>query len=269
MVASAGLALVVWRGKIGVAGLASSSLTVALAATALGAGASTIPRCRAALLRPLGLDPASAVHAVAAVAFVLTLGLAAVDFVALRAEAETTIPLSPSDPLVALLGDTALAGAAVGWGQTRGLRATLDRLGVKPIGVGGALGALAVAALFHVLIGFLEHAEGVLLPDVAALEERFRYEFVGMPPVVGAVVLSLAVGAGEEILFRGALQPRVGVGLTALVFAATHVQYQLPGVVMIFAMGVVLGILRRRTSTTFVASVHALYDIGAFLLPGL
>jgi hypothetical protein len=70
---------------------------------------------------------------------------------------------------------------------------------------------------------------------------------------------------GEEILFRGALQPRLGIGLSAALFAVLHVQYQIPGILMIFAVGVGLGLVKRRTSTTFTIVVHVVYDLAAFL----
>ncbi len=127
--------------------------------------------------------------------------------------------------------------------------------------------AIAVALGFQLIIGVMEHLESVLLPSVHALEDRFGYEFVGLPPWVGAVLTSVAAGVGEEVLFRGALQPRLGVVLTAVLFGALHVQYQVPGMIMIVLMGIALGVLKNRTSTSFTALVHVLYDIGAFLIP--
>jgi hypothetical protein len=44
------------------------------------------------------------------------------------------------------------------------------------------------------------------------------------------------------------------------------VQYQVPGIVMIFAVGLALGLLKQWTSTTFTVIVHVVYDLGAFLL---
>jgi membrane protease YdiL (CAAX protease family) len=155
----------------------------------------------------------------------------------------------------------------VGLGLTRSWRASLARLDIRPLTVRQLGIALAVTVLFHLVIGLLEHLESVFLPSIHALEERFGYDFVGLPPWVAAVLTSIAAGVGEEVLFRGALQPRLGVVLTALLFGALHVQYQVPGMVMIVLMGIALGVLKNRTSTTFTACVHALYDIGAFLLP--
>jgi uncharacterized protein len=129
--------------------------------------------------------------------------------------------------------------------------------------------ACAAALAFHVVVAGLEWTESVLLPDLHALEDRFDYEFVGIPPLVGAVLVSVAAGVGEELLFRGALQPRVGVGPSAALFAVLHVQYQLPGMLMIFVVGVALGALKRRTATTFTILVHVFYDLGAFLVDSL
>lgn len=266
--ASGALAMLVWRHGVSLMDLDPPTLAAMLLAVSLLAIVGLVRRVRAMLLPPLGLDPDSAVHGVSAAAFVLTLGVAAVDFVRLQDAPEGLISLTPADPFISLAGDLALALAAIGFMQTRGLRAALARLDLRWLTPRQLVGAVVAAALFHVGIGILEFAEGVFLPTTYAREERFRFEFVGLPPVAGAVLIAAAVGLGEEVVFRGALQPRVGVVLSSLVFAATHVQYQLPGVAMIFLLSLALGVLRRRTSTTFTACVHALYDLGAFLLPG-
>jgi len=39
------------------------------------------------------------------------------------------------------------------------------------------------------------------------------------------------------------------------------------GMLVIVLIGVTLGVLKERTSTTFTAFVHVLYDVGAVLLP--
>jgi len=39
------------------------------------------------------------------------------------------------------------------------------------------------------------------------------------------LLLGLSAGIGEEITLRGALQPKLGLALTSLLFAALHVQY--------------------------------------------
>jgi uncharacterized protein len=254
------------RLHIGIGDFSAGALAAALAIAGVVGLALLFPRVRAAALRPLGLNPDSGVHTVVAVAAVVTVAAAAVLFRELQREPPSPIPSYVSDEVVALLGDAGLALAGVGFLVTRGLRATLDRLDVRPIRVRAVLLALTAAAVFHLVVGLMEHAETIWLPEMSRLEDRLQYEFVGVPPWLGAVLVSVTAGVGEELVFRGALQPRLGIVLTALVFAAFHVQYQLPGMAMIFVVGLALGVLKRRTSTTFTACVHVFYDIGAFVL---
>lgn len=263
------LAILVWRFRLDLADVPFSLLAVVLA-VAGGMSAACLSRsAREWLLRPLRLHPESAVHTVCAIAFALALLLSAGDFVALQSGPDGATPIYPTDPFTSLLSDTTLAMAGVGLMQTRNLRATIARLDLKPVGARQLAWAVLAAACLLAGIGLMERAESVLFPAVYALENRFEYEFVNIPPFVGAILVSVSAGAGEEILFRGAIQPRFGVVLTALIFAATHTQYQVPGLIMIFLMGLALGVMKQRTSTTFAAGVHVLYDIGAFLLPDL
>jgi len=260
-------AAVVWRFGIGLGTLSPFLLLVALFAFGGALALLLIPPVGARILRAMGLDPASPVHRVVAVAFVLTVIDAVALFAELAESGPVQMPFYPSDPLVSLMTDVALALAGVGFGLTRDLRATLARLDVRAITRRQLALAVLVALGFQLFIGAMEHLESVLLPSVHALEDRFGYDFVGLPPWVGAVLTSVTAGVGEEVLFRGALQPRLGVVLTAVLFGALHVQYQVPGMVMIVLMGIALGVLKNRTSTTFTAVVHVLYDVGAFLMP--
>jgi membrane protease YdiL (CAAX protease family) len=84
-----------------------------------------------------------------------------------------------------------------------------------------------------------------------------------------AVLVSLVAGVTEELFFRGAVQPRFGLLVTAVFFTAAHVQYGLTlAAVEVFGGALVLGWLRRRTNTTACILLHMLYDIGAlFIFP--
>jgi membrane protease YdiL (CAAX protease family) len=260
-------AVFVWR-----LGISVGEMSPTLVVTGLLAFGATLlillaPPAGTRFLRALGLDPGSPVHRVVAVAFVLTVFDAIALFFELREAAPVEIPFYPADPLVSVMSDVALGLAGVGFGLTRGWRETLARLGLRSITRRQIVMAVVIAVLFQVIVGGLEHLESWLLPSVQALEDRFGYEFVGLPPWVGAVLTSVSAGVGEEVLFRGALQPRLGIVLTAVLFGALHVQYQVPGMIVIVLIGIGLGIVRARTSTTFSMLVHVLYDVGAFLLP--
>jgi membrane protease YdiL (CAAX protease family) len=226
-----------------------------------------IRRVRARLFPRLGVDSDSAVHTSAAVMFVLMLALAAGLFLLLLDEPGETILLYLTDPLISLLSDIPLALVGVGFLMTRDLKGTLARLDFRAIGARQVGWTAVMAVLFLIAVGLLDYGEKLWLPDIHALENRFPLEFVNVSPFVGALLVSLAAGVGEEAVFRGALQPRFGLVPTALLFASAHVQYQVPGVIVIFFVGVALGIIKERTSTTFTACVHMFYDIGAFLLP--
>ncbi len=244
--------------------------TLMAVVTATGAlAAFLVPRVRRALLAPLGLDPTSAVHVVTAIAVLVTLVGSVVLFVELQSGPDETIYFHPFESAASLLSDAALALAGIGFLLTRGVRAAIERLDLRPIRLRQVVIALAVAGGFLLMVGVMERVESVWFPGLHAREDRFDYQFVGVSPLLGAVVLSVAAGVGEELVFRGALQPKLGVLPTAVVFAAVHVQYQIPGLLMIFVVGLGLGIAKRYSSTTFTVCVHVFYDIGAFLLPDL
>ncbi len=222
---------------------------------------------RQRLFRPLALDPASAVHATAAALYATTLVVMVASFALLYDDPGETILIYLSDPAVSLLTDVPLALAGVGWLVSRNFSTAVNRLGFVPITRRQVAWAGVVAGGFVVAAGVLDHAEAWLLPEIYGREGRFSLKFANVSPWLGAPLVAVAAGVGEEAVFRGALQPRVGVPLTALLFAAVHVQYEIPGIMLIFLIGVVLGILRERTSTPFTAVAHMLYDIAAFLLP--
>jgi membrane protease YdiL (CAAX protease family) len=256
-----------WRFGVSLGEMSPTLVVTGLLALAATLAVLLVPPAGDRFLRALGLDPASPVHRVVALALVLTLFDAAALFFELRESGPSEIPFYPSDPLVSVTSDVALALAGVGFGVTRGLRESVVRLGLRPLTRRHIVIGVVVAALFQLVVGGLEYLESVLLPSVHALEDRFGYQFVGLPPWVGGLLTSVSAGVGEEILFRGALQPRVGVFLAAVLFGALHVQYQVPGMIVIVLIGLGLGIVKERTSTSCCILVHVLYDAGAFLLP--
>ena len=78
---------------------------------------------------------------------------------------------------------------------------------------------------------------------------------------VGAMTLGLSAGIGEELLLRGAIQPRFGLVLTSFFFALLHTQYGLTFVLGgLFAIGMLLGILRNRYGTMAPIIAHAVFN---------
>ncbi len=81
--------------------------------------------------------------------------------------------------------------------------------------------------------------------------------------------LGVAVFAavGEEIAFRGALQPVFGFWATAFLFAFTHIQYVFtPASLIIFAVAISFGLLRKHYNLYSAMIAHFVYDFTLIML---
>ena len=86
-------------------------------------------------------------------------------------------------------------------------------------------------------------------------------------PLLLGFVLAISSAAGEEILYRGALQPVYGIVLTSIFFALLHLQYTLtPASLLILIVGFALGWVRQRQSTSAAIIAHFVYNFIPFLL---
>lgn len=171
-------------------------------------------------------------------------------------------PLVEVGGLVAqLAGELAIALAAVGLWVARDARATLERLGLGRMGlrhwVIAAVGLAAVSGIN----GGLEWVERAWLPDLWQADQEMSRRLVGELALPTMLVLGLSAGVGEEVLVRGALQPRSGILWASVLFGAAHVQYTWFGMLVIVLLGIALGLVRRAANTTTAVVVHAAYDI--------
>jgi membrane protease YdiL (CAAX protease family) len=162
-----------------------------------------------------------------------------------------------------VLGYLLLAFASVGFLVRRDLPEVLDRLGIRGVrarDVGLIIGS--VVALFALNAGG-EWIERRWFPDMFASDQSINEALASSLDKKAMLVVGLSAGIGEEITLRGALQPKLGLVLTALVFASLHVQYSWFGVTTIFLFGLLLGLIRKASNTTTAITVHAIYDIVA------
>jgi len=168
-----------------------------------------------------------------------------------------------------LLGYVVLAFASVGFMVRRDARDTLERLGLRKLRPGDwAVIPLGVIALFGLNLA-LEAVQRTWFPDMWLSDQRVSQMIAAELGPAQILMLGLSAGIGEEITLRGALQPRLGIVLTALLFASLHVQYSWFGMGVIFCFGLLLGLIRVRTSTTVVMAIHTLYDVAAVVsMPG-
>lgn len=164
-----------------------------------------------------------------------------------------------------LIGYVMLAFASVGFMLRRDARETFERLGIRRITASHGL-AIVIGVLG--LFGLNNGADWLQRTffNTLWLEDQSVNAAIGSHlTLVGTIVLGLSAGIGEELTMRGALQPRLGLVATALLFASLHVQYSWFGITVIFLLGLVLGLLRKHTNTSVAMAVHALYDMAAVL----
>lgn len=161
----------------------------------------------------------------------------------------------------------AVAVLGVGAGIRRGLRPTLARLGYGPLNL-RQLGVVAafVAVAFAVSLGadfLFRQLQPELYREVGEISGTlFDPRGLGLASaVLFALLIGIGAGLGEETLFRGAVQPALGILPTSVLFASMHVQYG-PSLILgyIFVLSVGLGFLRRRYNTTASFLAHAGYN---------
>ena len=162
-----------------------------------------------------------------------------------------------------LVGEAALAVAAVGLWVARDGRAVRERLGLTAMR--GRHVAVAIVGLGLVIVvnSGMEALEHARFPALWAADQEMGRMIAGELTVGASILLGVSAGVGEELLVRGALQPRAGLFWASMLFAAGHVQYTWFGMLTILLLGVALGIVRARANTTTAIVVHALYDIVA------
>lgn len=133
-----------------------------------------------------------------------------------------------------------------------------------------------VIALALVFVAFLITVTSSVLMSVfqPELHKEIEESLLQMTEQVssfrGAVILGLSAGIGEEILFRGAIQPRYGLIFTSLIFSLFHVQYGFSLVVLgILLVGILFGLERQRMNTTTAIITHLVYDTIAVIISSL
>ena len=81
------------------------------------------------------------------------------------------------------------------------------------------------------------------------------------------IQVSFFAGVGEELLFRGAMQPLIGIWLTSLIFIAIHgyISFKSAGhvlfTVLLFGLSMMLGYLFEFAGLFAAMTAHAVYDL--------
>ena len=244
--------------------LGSATVGPALVGIGLWGMLVTLKPARRALARVLpALEPESPVHTLALVAVGYLLGNAALSLApgaldALAAGVEVTVLDVLGQQFVFVLA--AFAGAGL---LTRREPAALnERLGLTRPTAAQVWTGIRWMVFFVFLQGCISITWTLLDPTQAEQLSGVNEALLGSFDTVWEwFLLAAAAGLGEELLFRGALQPIFGILPTPLIFAVSHVQYGLsPATLAIFLLSVILGIIRRRSNTTVAIIVHAGYN---------
>lgn len=229
------------------------------------AGAVGTPLAVNTLARRLPIDPENLVHRLA---LVMTVGLVALQLVTqltndVLAQEAAGPPLTRLDLLAQELPFLLAAVLGVGFWTRRPGRAVTSRLGIVIPRPWQLLLALAAAGVFYAFGVGSDALAQWLTPGLAARVNAANGRiFGGLNNPLGIATIALAPGICEELFFRGALQPRLGLLWPALVFASVHTQYGLSLdalAVLVLAFG--LGVLRRLTNTTTTVICHMSYNL--------
>jgi uncharacterized protein len=165
----------------------------------------------------------------------------------------------------------AIAYFAIGGGINRNLTNVRERLGLYM-----PTSRQVVLSIALIIPIFIVSALGGLLTEffqpgfTDEIDEIMREVTGDLVNIQGALLIGLTAGIGEEILFRGAIQPRYGIMFTSLIFTLIHVQYGFSFVLVgVFLTSIILGIQRNRMNTTCCIITHAAYNFTAVMLTAL
>ena len=240
-------------------------LDVGIMATAVVAATLASRPIRERVARVLPIDPDSPVHAYALVLAVILFGtqLATVVFVDILAADQEAPPLSLVDLAASEAPFLILALAGVGLYVRRNVAGAAERLGLtRPAWWHIAL-ALAAAGAFLAFITAADNLSHAWTPQVASqVDTTTQHVFGGLTNPFGIAALALLPGICEEVLFRGALQPRIGLLATAVLFASIHTQYGLSfDALSVLVVAIGLGFIRKYTNTTTSVISHVTYNL--------
>jgi uncharacterized protein len=244
-------------------GQSTLPVDIGIMATAVVAAALASKPIREHVSHVLPIDPDSPVHALALVLAVLLFGtqLASIAFTNLAATNQA--PLSVGDLIAQETPFLILAAAGVGIFIRRNARQAVARLGLVAPAWWHVVLALAAAGAFFAFGQAMDALSHAWTPGVARqVDTTTQQLFGGLGGPVGIAAIALAPGICEEILFRGALQPRIGLIATAVLFTSIHTQYGLSLAalsVLVIALG--LGLIRKFTNTTSSSICHISYNL--------
>lgn len=222
---------------------------------------------RTMLARWTPFDPTSPIDLTGLAILLALMAFLGVSMFYADGSAEDTLPQGTASIIISLVFTmvmfVSLAYISVGYRIWRTGPEATERLGLrmpslKVIGMG--LAFVVPVMVSNMIGGILTQIFQPGLTD--DLEKTLDSMTQGIQNPAGALLIGLTAGIGEELFFRGALQPRFGIVLTAAAFALMHQQYELSWVLVgMFGIGILLGIERQRYGTVAAIVTHATMNI--------
>lgn len=128
------------------------------------------------------------------------------------------------------------------------------------LGIGAGAGMLA-SLIIYLVIQFKPVSE--VLSDFMIFEALSKANFT----FFDRAQLSFFAGAGEEVLFRGAIQPLLGNTITSIIFIGIHgyIKFKSVGHILfgalMFGLSFMLGLLTAHVGIISAMVAHAVYDL--------
>ena len=211
------------------------------------------------------IDPDNPVHALALSLAMVFFGtqVTFIAFTDVLAADKAQPPLSIADLFLNELPFLILALAGVGLFMRRTLAQAIDRVGFVAPAWWQIVLAFAAAGGFFALASGSDALSHAVSPDVARnVDATTQHLFGQLSGPLGIAAVALIPGICEEVLFRGALQPRIGLVATALLFTSIHTQYGLSvDTLAIFLIAIGLGLIRKYANTTASCTCHVSYNL--------
>ncbi len=145
----------------------------------------------------------------------------------------------------------------------------LQRLGLTQLTWQGLIMSV-VATFFLVIFVFVVS----VLWQLTVSEESYQRQTEASEALAASIdepglafTVAFTAGVGEEIAYRGALQPIYGFWFTTVFFVLSHTQYALtPATLIIFVVAAVFGLIRQYFNTTAAILTHFMYNFTLLML---
>jgi len=231
----------------------------------LGSGLPLLRPIRKVLARVTPLDPDSAVDMTGLCMVLGLLGFfVGTSLAPMADEPPELIPsVGIAELLVQAAAFVAVAYIAVGFPYWRDLSSATERLGIvapdaRTIGI--AIAATFASFVVAAIAGLISQQFEPGLSE--SLDEAVDQITAQVQNPIGAIVLGASAGIGEEAVFRGALQPRLGIIIPSLLFMMLHgPQYGFNLALLgLFGVSIILGLVRKHVNTTAAMITHALFN---------